>query len=72
MEHLPEMNKAIAIAKGVMERLFAEGEKDQAKGAEKVWNALIDARNAAQNFETNVINFPLETADCSITFHRGV
>lgn len=69
------MNKAIAIARGVMERLFADNEVQLAKGAAQAFNALINARNAAQNFETNVINFPLEVAecdDCGTTFHRKV
>lgn len=52
MEHFPEINKAIAIARSVMERIFAEGEKDQAKGAEKVWNALINVLNTANEDQT--------------------
>jgi len=54
-----DINNAITIARGVMERLFTEGERDLAKGAENVWNALIAARNSAGDFEKNVIDFPI-------------
>jgi len=53
------INDAITIARGVMERLLTEGERDLAKGAEKVWNTLITARNSASDFDENVINFPI-------------
>ena len=60
MKNLLERDEAIAIAREVMEELFTEGERDLAKGAEKVWNTLlITARNSAVDFEKNVINFPI-------------
>ena len=46
-------DEAITIARGVMVRLFAEGEKEQSKGAEKVWNALIVTRNSVSDFDQN-------------------
>ena len=67
-----EIDSAITIARVAMEKLFSAGERDRAKGAEKVWNALVNAKNAAQTFESNAINFPLKDTDCSTTFHRGV
>ena len=42
------MNRTIAIAGGVMQKLFANKEVQFAKGAEQVWRALIVARNTAQ------------------------
>lgn len=67
-----EIDSSITIARVAMEKLFSGGERDQAKGAEKVWSALVNAKNTAQTFDSNVINFPLKATDCSTTFHRGV
>ncbi|MCH8079893.1 MAG: hypothetical protein IIA06_08980 [Proteobacteria bacterium] len=51
MKNSLEMDDAITIARKVMESLFSDSENSLAKGAERVFNALITARNATQNFE---------------------
>jgi len=42
-----DISDAITIAREIMKRLFTEGKKDQCRGAEKVWSALIRAGWAA-------------------------
>lgn len=51
MKNSLEMDSAITVARGVMESLFANGEREQAQGAAHVFNALINARNAMNDFE---------------------
>jgi len=40
------IDRAISIANKVMCQLFADDERQLAKGAERVWNALITAKGA--------------------------
>lgn len=47
-KNLPDISDAVTIARETMLQLFINGERQMAKGAERVWNALITDRNSAQ------------------------